>query len=72
MSIFFLFVKVADSKREEFRKYLEKAGVMDALTKGEFLVDFEFILFLLLSFFPVLVRQFLWICTKNPRNQRMR
>ena len=29
--------KVADSKREEFRKYLEKAGVMDALTKGTFL-----------------------------------
>lgn len=28
--------KVADSKREEFRKYLEKAGVMDALTKGNF------------------------------------
>ncbi|XP_027056270.1 c-Myc-binding protein isoform X1 [Pocillopora verrucosa] len=25
--------RVADSKREEFRKYLEKAGVMDALTK---------------------------------------
>ncbi|XP_046848401.1 c-Myc-binding protein-like [Xenia sp. Carnegie-2017] len=25
--------KVADSKREEFRKYLEKAGVLDALTK---------------------------------------
>jgi len=25
--------KPADSKREEFRKYLEKAGVMDALTK---------------------------------------
>lgn len=25
--------KAADSKREEFRKYLEKAGVMDALTK---------------------------------------
>ncbi|KAK3096900.1 hypothetical protein FSP39_004567 [Pinctada imbricata] len=23
----------ADSKREEFRKYLEKAGVLDALTK---------------------------------------
>ena len=45
-------MKVADSKREEFRKYLEKAGVMDALTKGEFLVDFQFILFLLLSFFP--------------------
>lgn len=52
-------MKVADSKREEFRKYLEKAGVMDALTKGEFLVDFQFILFLLLSFFPVLVQQFL-------------
>ena len=46
-------MKVADSKREEFRKYLEKAGVMDALTKGEFLVDFQFILFLLLSFFPL-------------------
>ncbi|CAH3126406.1 unnamed protein product [Porites lobata] len=26
-------ITVADSKREEFRKYLEKAGVMDALTK---------------------------------------
>lgn len=25
--------KPADSKREEFRKYLEKAGVLDALTK---------------------------------------
>jgi len=25
--------KAADSKREEFRKYLEKAGVMEALTK---------------------------------------
>lgn len=25
--------KPADSKREEFRKYLERAGVMDALTK---------------------------------------
>ncbi|XP_033740364.1 c-Myc-binding protein-like isoform X2 [Ylistrum balloti] len=25
--------EAADSKREEFRKYLEKAGVLDALTK---------------------------------------
>jgi len=25
--------RAADSKREEFRKYLEKAGVLDALTK---------------------------------------
>ncbi|KAG5443052.1 c-Myc-binding protein [Clonorchis sinensis] len=25
--------KAGDSKREEFRKYLEKAGVLDALTK---------------------------------------
>jgi len=25
--------KAADSKREEFRKYLEKSGVVDALTK---------------------------------------
>ena len=31
--------KVADSKREEFRKYLEKAGVMDALTKGNFCIS---------------------------------
>lgn len=28
----FLFQPI-DSKREEFRKYLERAGVMDALTK---------------------------------------
>ena len=27
-------LQAADSKREEFRKYLEKAGVLDALTKG--------------------------------------
>jgi len=35
------FVQGADSKREEFRKYLEKAGVLDALTKGkaEFIID---------------------------------
>ncbi|XP_015429180.1 PREDICTED: C-Myc-binding protein [Dufourea novaeangliae] len=26
-------MKPPDSKREEFRKYLERAGVMDALTK---------------------------------------
>jgi hypothetical protein len=25
--------KPGDSKKEEFRKYLEKAGVLDALTK---------------------------------------
>ena len=25
-----------DSKKEEFRKYLEKSGVIDALTKGEY------------------------------------
>lgn len=30
----FLADQPADSKREEFRKYLEKAGVMDVLTKG--------------------------------------
>ena len=28
------YFQAADSKREEFRKYLEKAGVLDALTKG--------------------------------------
>ncbi|GAA54804.1 hypothetical protein CLF_105469 [Clonorchis sinensis] len=27
--------RAGDSKREEFRKYLEKAGVLDALTKGK-------------------------------------
>ncbi|XP_030851053.1 c-Myc-binding protein isoform X1 [Strongylocentrotus purpuratus] len=30
---FFLDTQPGDSKREEFRKYLEKAGVLDALTK---------------------------------------
>lgn len=41
LSIFHLdFLKVADSKREEFRKYLEKAGVMDALTKGKLYKNF--------------------------------
>jgi hypothetical protein len=25
----------SESKKEEFRKYLERAGVIDALTKGE-------------------------------------
>jgi len=30
----FVIIQPADSKREEFRKYLEKAGVLDALTKG--------------------------------------
>jgi hypothetical protein len=29
----FLQLQPIDSKREEFRKYLERAGVMDALTK---------------------------------------
>lgn len=28
-----IYTKGADSKREEFRRYLEKAGVLDALTK---------------------------------------
>lgn len=28
-----LMLQPIDSKREEFRKYLEKAGAMDALTK---------------------------------------
>uniref|UniRef100_A0A8B9TDA8 Uncharacterized protein n=1 Tax=Anas platyrhynchos TaxID=8839 RepID=A0A8B9TDA8_ANAPL len=26
--------KAADSKREQFRRYLEKSGVLDTLTKG--------------------------------------
>jgi hypothetical protein len=29
----FILLQPIDSKREEFRKYLERAGVMDALTK---------------------------------------
>ena len=41
---------MADSKREEFRKYLEKAGVMDALTKGIFGVNFKLSHVLLLIF----------------------
>lgn len=31
----FNILQAADSKREEFRKYLEKAGVLDTLTKGD-------------------------------------
>ncbi len=27
-------VQTPDSKKEQFRKYLEKSGVIDALTKG--------------------------------------
>ena len=29
-----LWVQNSESKKEEFRKYLERAGVIDALTKG--------------------------------------
>jgi hypothetical protein len=29
-----LAVQSPDAKKEEFRKYLDKAGVVDALTKG--------------------------------------
>uniref|UniRef100_A0A6I8N3X9 Uncharacterized protein n=1 Tax=Ornithorhynchus anatinus TaxID=9258 RepID=A0A6I8N3X9_ORNAN len=28
--------KAADSKREQFRRYLEKSGVLDSLTKASF------------------------------------
>uniref|UniRef100_A0A8B9CYT7 Uncharacterized protein n=1 Tax=Anser brachyrhynchus TaxID=132585 RepID=A0A8B9CYT7_9AVES len=28
--------KAADSKREQFRRYLEKSGVLDTLTKASF------------------------------------
>lgn len=31
--LFVLFPQGADNKKEEFRKYLEKSGVVDALTK---------------------------------------
>ena len=29
----------AEGKKEEFRKYLESAGVLDALTKGRYLAS---------------------------------
>ena len=29
-----LFLQTPESKKQEFRKYLEKSGVIDALTKG--------------------------------------
>jgi hypothetical protein len=31
-------MQTPDAKKEEFRKYLEKAGVVDSLTKGECLL----------------------------------
>ena len=31
---FFNFAQTPESKKQEFRKYLEKSGVIDALTKG--------------------------------------
>jgi hypothetical protein len=30
-----LLLQNAETKKEEFQKYLEKSGVIDALTKGE-------------------------------------
>lgn len=35
-----------DSKREQFRRYLEKAGVVDSLTKGKQFCYFVFIAYL--------------------------
>ena len=29
------FLQTPDAKKEEYRKYLEKSGVVDSLTKGE-------------------------------------
>lgn len=34
MMFFVRRAQTPDSKKEEFRKYLEKSGVIDALTKG--------------------------------------
>lgn len=31
----FIFLQTPESKKQEFRKYLEKSGVIDALTKGK-------------------------------------
>ena len=33
--VFLLFYLQSESKREEFRRYLEGAGVLDAFTKGD-------------------------------------
>jgi hypothetical protein len=35
-NIYLIFVQNAESKKEEFQRYLEKSGVIDALTKGRF------------------------------------
>lgn len=41
ISLSYFHPKPGDSKREEFRKYLEKAGVLDTLTKGMLMVIFR-------------------------------
>ncbi len=55
-------VQSVESKKEEFQKYLEKSGVVDALTKGtcsfSLLVVFEWVMLILLS--SVLVCA--WFC----------
>ena len=44
------FAQQTESKKEEFRKYLEKAGVMDALTKGVVQAFFGDIIFFVFQF----------------------
>jgi len=44
-----------ESKREEFRRYLEGAGVLDALTKGVLLYGSSTIVIFMLHCFEVLV-----------------
>ncbi len=38
-----------ESKKEEFQKYLEKSGVIDALTKGLIFSEFESLIFVTCS-----------------------
>ena len=55
-----------ESKREEFRRYLEGAGVLDAFTKGSCCCWL-----LTISLLSLILLQFLWACMKSQRNLQM-
>ena len=67
-----------DSKKEEFRKYLEKSGVIDALTKGAYsgqiISTRSFLQLILLLMYPLFrlptSQQFSWACTRSPSGRR--
>jgi predicted RNA binding protein YcfA (HicA-like mRNA interferase family) len=68
-------LQTPDSKKEEFRKYLEKSGVIDALTKGSHIcMNHPFLENKMFSHhrhiyihlkYPYLSVQFWLVCTKN-------